>query len=75
MFDYLQGLPTFFFDFGQGTSDTLLPSGDDELSSVIPISTPFPFFGAIETELYVRPFSVLLISIIDYKSSFNSSSN
>ena len=42
-----------FYTFGSSAGDTSLPRSDDGYSSLISLSTPFPYFGTNHNAVYV----------------------
>lgn len=42
-----------FYRFGSAEGDKILPSNDDESTSSIDVSVPFPFFGSSYSSIYV----------------------
>lgn len=42
-----------FYPFGSAAGDSSLPDNDDEYTSSIHISVPFPFFGSTYNSVYV----------------------
>lgn len=42
-----------FYPFGSAAGDSILPQNDDQYTSSINISVPFPFFGSTYNSVYV----------------------
>ena len=45
--------PAHLYPYGPGAGDTTAPAIDDGSSGQVPVSPPFPFFGAPYDSLYV----------------------
>ena len=45
--------PNLLFPFGPAVGDSTLHRNDDGATDVITISTPFPLFGQLNSDLYV----------------------
>ena len=43
-----------FFPFGSENGDSIVPPGDDTASSLITLTSPFPFVNRKESYLYVN---------------------
>jgi len=46
--------PGIFYPFGSSSGDTINPALDDGSSLVIPLLSPFLFFGRTYQQIYVR---------------------
>jgi len=51
---FLLAAPGIFYPFGSSSGDTINPALDDGSSSVIPLLSPFLFFGRTYQQIYVR---------------------
>lgn len=53
-----------FYSFGSAAGDNSLPANDDQYTSSIPVSVPFPFFGSSYSSVYVSIYKMISVSIL-----------